>query len=1335
MKRPFFFASFAVLVCTLFCASMLQSQTGTSAISGIVSDQQGKGVPGAKVTITNIATNATRSVESTNTGAYVFDLIAPGDYRLEVEAKGFSKTVIDNVRALIGKQTETNVQMSVGAISQVVEVRASLQDSVINTQDASLGNVFDSSQISQLPLEGRNVSDLLSLQPGTTQEGYVTGSRADQSNVTLDGVDINNAQTGNASIAANDNTQVIGQFGGSITSGPVLRLNSEAIEEFRVTTANGNANQGRSSGAQVNLVTKSGSNTWHGAAFEFYRGTLFEANDWFSNASGTPRTPLVRNTFGGALGGPILKNKLFFFYSYEGRRDATAKGVTRTVPLPSLGKGIINYTYCTDATCNTTAQAFLNLTQNQQAYQDTGINPAAQAALAAAAAKYPANDTTVGDQLNTSGFRFNAPTPVRLNSSIARFDYTLNSKQTLFVRLNYISDTEALAQYLPDTPSPGVWSHPRGLAVGHTWAIGNNWVNNLRYGLTRQAFTQGGDSSGNDIRFRFVFQPNSETHTLTRVTPVHNITDDVSWIHGKHTLQFGANVRLISNSRVDFANAFDNAVTNPSFYLGAGDHVSNQFQSYLSANHLPGDDRACKDKNGVTINPPPCDESLNSIAEVQNAATAIIGRLSQYTADFTFGKDGSLLAAGVPTTRDFATQAYEEYLQDSWKIRPHLTLTLGLRYSLERPVYETQGFEVQPNVPLGTYFQERLAASAQGNNFSAPVVINRSGPVNGGKPMYNWDKNNFQPRIAVAWSPNYSGGLLHSLFGDSGKSVLRGGFALTNDYYGQALAVDWDLNNTLGFTSNYTTPANTYDTVAGSTSPLAPLFTGFNLDVRSLPKVVVPANLQFPLSQPIDEGERIETGVDSNLHAPAEYVWNLTYERQMRAGTTLSVSYIGRMARSLLARRDAMAFNDVRDPKSGMDWYTAATMLEKQRQKGTDTSQIASIPFFENLFPAGLASIMNNTFGLDPVCSASDPNPGFNPAWSNTQLFYAMQTRTPSNACGFFSGNDWTDTQALIDQVAAGVFNCPSTPCPLPYTPLFPTRFMQPQYGALSAWSTIGNSNYHALAVSLRQRLNSLTLDLNYSFSHSLDDSSGLQTDFGYGSQNNSGPFIENPIRQRDNYASSDFDIRHLINASAVWQMPFGKGRALVNTDNRAVQAILGGWQIAGIFRWNTGLSVSSPFDDARWATNWNDQANVTPISPIQTCPTRIGTPGPAGTGAPKLFGGSGCDIRAIYQNFRNAYPGETGPRNYLRYPGYTNVDLGLAKTFNMSEKLHLQLRWDVFNVANHQSFGLIDGGRTGSGVARDPALRGLNAPDNWSNFTQIQGQPRVMQVGARFSF
>jgi hypothetical protein len=194
--------------------------------------------------------------------------------------------------------------------------------------------------------------------------------------------------------------------------------------------------------------------------------------------------------------------------------------------------------------------------------------------------------------------------------------------------------------------------------------------------------------------------------------------------------------------------------------------------------------------------------------------------------------------------------------------------------------------------------------------------------------------------------------------------------------------------------------------------------------------------------------------------------------------------------------------------------------------------------------------------------------------------------------------------------------------------------------------------------------------------------------------------------------------------------MPFGKGRALMNTDNRAVQAVLGGWQLSGIYRWNTGLPATSPIDDARWATNWNVQARDTPIATFNTCPDRTGTP--------KLFGGSGCNIKAIYESFRNAYPGETGPRNYLRLPGYMNADLGLAKTWNMpwSEKHRLQLRWDVFNVANYQPFGQIDTSRTGIGVKRDPGLQGLNPPTNWSNFVApVQGAPRVMQVGARYSF
>jgi len=253
--------AFVLLVPTF--AAMLWSQTGTSTVRGTVTDPQGRVIPDTILTLTNIANNAPRTVKSSDGGTFTFDFLPPGEYRLEAEAPGFKKRVENNVRALIGKPTEANLQLEVGTVGEVVEVRAATEN-LVNTQDATLGNNFISQQITQLPLEARNLIDLLSLQPGATREGYVTGARADQANVTLDGVDINNAQTGNAQVPLSTNSLVIGQLDtdrGNITSGPVLRLNSEAIEEFRVTTANGNANQGRSSGSQVNLATKAGTHS------------------------------------------------------------------------------------------------------------------------------------------------------------------------------------------------------------------------------------------------------------------------------------------------------------------------------------------------------------------------------------------------------------------------------------------------------------------------------------------------------------------------------------------------------------------------------------------------------------------------------------------------------------------------------------------------------------------------------------------------------------------------------------------------------------------------------------------------------------------------------------------------------------------------------------------------------------------------------------------------------------------------------------------------------------------------------------------------------------------
>jgi hypothetical protein len=1244
---------------SLSCISVF-GQAGTSTVRGTVSDPQGGVVAGATATLLNVATNTSRTATTSDNGVYSFELVAAGDYRLEVEGKGFKKAVITGVHALVSQPTSVDVRLEVGNVAETVTVTAASSDLLVNKEDATLGNTFNSKQITELPTSARNVPSLLTLQPAVTKEGYVAGARADQSNITLDGVDINESQTNSVGTLQDDaiNSNLP-------TNNTVLRLNSEAIQEFRVTTTNPTAAQGHSAGAQITVIQRSGSNQWTGRLFEFYRSKGLAANNFFNNRVGVAKPQLIRHSFGGAAGGPIVKDKIFFFYSYEARRQLSQTSVVRTVPLASLGRGELRYR---DSAGGITT---INTTQLNTIFPAVGMNPTAIAALAAAAAKYPANDFTVGDSssnvlLNVAGFRFNAPTPVQLNSHYGNFSFKLGPKQELFVRTNIIYDLTSLAPQFPDTAKPAVWSHPMGIGVGHTWTLSNTLVNSFRYGYTREAFTQQGDSAANAISFRFVFSPNTFSRTLARTTPVQNFVDDLSWIRGNHTLQFGTNITLVRNQRVSFSNAFDNAIANPSFYSGgAGASLSSPVQNFAIANAIPG--------------------ISGSRAGVQNAVSALIGRFSQYTANFIFNSDGSLLTAGSPTQRNFATEEYEFYGQDSWKMTRHLTLTAGLRYSLSRPVYETKGFEMKSNIPLGDLFEMRRVGALAGRPVNTAITFDKSGPANGRAPLYNWDKNNFQPRVAIAWQPSFKGGLLGKVFGNE-KSSIRGGFAVSNDQYGEQLAVSFDLNNAVGFSSNFTTSANTFCT--NNVACAAPRFTAYGQAVRTLPLVVVPGRLSFPNLQPSDNSRRIESSLDSRLVAPTNYTWSLTFERSLPKGLFVQASYIGRYAKNLIATRDTMALNNLVDPKSGMDWYTAGSILENLRAAGTPVSAIAQIPYFVNLFPANLATLINNNYFGDTV---------LNPAYNQTQAVYAM---------GFeVFDNDWTDTQDALDTAIGG------------------NLFFHPQYGALASFSSIAHSWYHAGTLSVRQRLGrTLQFDFNYTLSHSLDDASGLQTSGGYGSA-----FILNPLRQHDWYSESDFDIRHIVNVNAIWDMPFGRGRHYMSSTNKWVDAAIGGWRLSSIFRWNSGLPISAPYDDARWATNWNVQSYAIRIKPLQTCPSR-GT----GTTPPKLF----CDPTAAYQSFRNARPGESGDRAPFRLPGYVVLDMGISKSFTMpwNENHKLELRIEAFNVTNTQAMGAIDGSRTGYGITIDPS-QGKTPPSNWSNFTGIQGLPREIQFGFRYSF
>lgn len=1258
-KKPRFSSSFKS---GAFCIALLallsvSALAQTSSVRGTVRDSQGAVVRGASVTLQSENKGFSRTQVTNEDGNYSFLQVPPDSYRIEVTASGFKKSVVPGVQALVDTTKALDISLETGGIAETVTV-TSANDAVLNTNDASIGNTFDTRKVIQLPLSARNTPDLLSLQPGVTVDGEVNGGRSDQANVTLDGVDVNEQQGGRAFFS-------------------VLRVTPEALQEFRVTTTNADASFGRSSGAQVSLVTKSGSNDWHGSGYFYYRPkTWLQANDFFNNLAGVPVVPRERINAGGSILGPVIKNKLFFAFFYEKFNENTAESISREVPLASLGQGIVKYraTAAGAGACAPTfaggiatlTPAMINSCYTSVNGVTPGVNAAATSFLAAAAARYVANDPTVGDGLNTSGYRFNAVTPVRNNVATLRLDWKLTSSQDVFARYQYQSDKSKGISRFPDTLSPENWVHPQGVAVGHTWTINNNMVNRFTYGLTRDAFTLGGDSTQNFVSFRFIYQPFSFSRSLSRTTPVHNIVDDFTWVKGNHTISFGGNIRLVKNARTSFGASYDNASTNPSFYNCSGDVVV-------------FDDATCASPIFPAI-------AAGATTDLRDALTAVIGRYSQYGVPYQYTKAGTLQPLGAGVSRTFKTEEYEWYAQDSWRMFNNLTVNYGVRWSTGTPVYEANGLQVKPTMSLSDFFDRRAQGAFNGTPYNGLITVDKAGKANNKPGYYKQDWNNFAPALSAAWSPNFKNGFLRALFGSDNKSTIRGGFRMTYDRIGSALAVAFDLNSTLGYTATKAIAANTYDVAFAQ----GPLFSGLGQNIRILPGVAGSTTLTFPLQTPADEDQRIEQSLDDRITTPSNYNYNVSYGREIGKGISFEASYVGRFAKNLLVIRDTAHFNNLRDPATGQDFYSVMNTLLDYRAANSPITSIPNIAWF-NKFVPGLA-------GTYTVC-------GVPTALTATQAAYRRVARASVNNAGTTclggrNTNDYTFVQLLWDDGLGFGDNI----------------FIHPQYATFAAYSTLGNSWYNAFQFSVRKRFSQgLAFDVNYTYSHSVDTASGNEA-----SGSITGVNIQNPLDLDVNRGNSDFDVRHLINANYIYDLPFGKGKKFFGNVGRAANAVLGGWTLTGIFRANTGLPTQEPFDNSRWATNWNVQANAVRIRTLYSSPIKNGT-----GGLPNLFG----NPTYAYQSYRNARPGEGGDRNELRDPGYWSLDAGIYKSFSIRESNKITLRLEVFNVANHQSLT----GVSNMGVVLDPFL---NTPSSsFGRLTDIQGEPRVVQLAIRFDF
>jgi Carboxypeptidase regulatory-like domain len=1311
-------------VALIFGASCAWAQTGTTSVRGTILDKSGAAVVGATVTLDNTAQSQHHEMKTTSSGEYEFLGLPPGTYALGVEKAGFRKWDQKNLQLLVNSPVTQNITLEIGVSTETVEVSA--QAVTLNTTDASLGIAFNENQVKQLPLESRNVPDLLSLQAGVvytgnrsdidtntdTRSGSVNGARSDQSNITLDGVAVNPK--------------------GGYAFQSVLPVTLDSVEEFRVTTTNYNADEGSSSGAQVALVTKSGTNNFHGSLYEYNRTSATSANDYFIKQSqfttGAPNVPLklTRNIFGGSVGGPIKKDRLFFFANVEAYRDAEAQSALRTIPTASLRDGVMQYacadpTACPGGAAQGVSGASYAIAPGNFALspgQITGLDPQAlgpnTAVLAYMNKTYPLpNDTTTGDGINTSGYRFAAPTYTTHNWYIAKLDYNLTADARHRLSLSGAlanADSQG-APFLPGSaPETTAVNYNKGLIVNYSASLSPTLINNFRYGYIRESNGFIGDSTETWNFFRSIDQGITRSSKFQR--PINNIYDDVTKIHGKHTFQFGGNLSFLRNPETNNNNSFSDGVTNASWLDTAGmanTGATGHFDPYCSQTAVPVTG-SCYDPLSNPGEPhyPQIDSNFNNSYDFP--LMAMTGMISEVDAYYNFDRQSNVLAQGTPISRRFAENGAELYAQDVWKVKSNLTLTLGLRYSLFSPPWETNGLEATTTQPLGQWFNQRGANMQQGiGSYADPALsFNWSGKANGGKPgYYNWDYHDFGPRVAFAWAPNSDSGLLKSLFGGPGKSSVRAGFGIVYDRLGESIVDTFDQSGgSFGLLDILT---NT----AGEVSPgSSPRLTSMNViptqDVNGNPLFApVPPALPSPFPNVFagnnlsPYGFAIAWGNDNHLKTPYSETIDLSVARELPSGFSLEVAYVGRLSHRLLAQEDMAMPLNLTDPKTHVTYFQAVDALAKvYRQPNAPPStsitpqQIGSTAqYWADIMPK-----LGPGGSYQLLCSGGGTNSALQAAYD---LF------------GCFSQNE---TTGLFIYDLFGLSDA-SNPNNGPYYPTGNAgSFWNGQYSSLYAWRTIGNGAYNAMEVTLRHKmLHGVQFDFNYTFSKSMDINSDAER---IGEWGGLGGQIINSWDPNAERSVSDFDATHQFNANWIAELPFGRGKALASNAHGFVEGLIGGWQLSGLFRLTSGFPVNIS-NGYQWPTNWQLGGNAQLIAPVKTGAFPV-TSGPD-AGNISIFS-NGPDA---INDFQSPFPGSGGARNQIRGQGFFNIDMGLAKRWKMpwSERQSLQFRWEVFNITNSVRFNVQSSGSE------------VDISNTFGNYTGLLTNPRVMQFALRYEF
>ncbi|MGH9534938.1 MAG: carboxypeptidase regulatory-like domain-containing protein [Terriglobales bacterium] len=1263
------------------------SQGGSASLNGRVTDPSGAAIPGARVTLLRPATQLSRAVTTNAQGGYEFPALPPGVYQVTVRAHGFATVINRNVTLLVNEPATLNVGLQVASSATTVEVQGAAAP-LVNHTDASIGNAFTTTQIQELPIPDRNVVALMSLQPGVvylgnqpgiaqsnydTRSGAVNGVRSDQSNVTLDGVDVN------------DQTNAY-----AFTS--VLNIPPDSLQEFRVTTADPETSSGHGAGAQVAMVTKSGTNSFHGSVYEYNRNTALSANDFFLKSaeleSGQPNTPpaLIRNLYGVTLGGPLVHNKLFFFGNYEGRQDREGEVVTQTVPTASLRAGDLKYLTASGATETLTpAQIAAMGTANGVPAAVAGVDPAALQMLNS----YPLpNSNAVGDLLNTAGYVFSSPTPGGYDTYIARLDYDLSSTQTMFLR----GETENFKVDQPQefTGQPPTYTNltdSRGLIFGWTSVVSANFINNFRYGFIRQGVGSEGSSFTPYVATRNLSFPNSQgNYSSSLIVPDNDFTDDISWIVGNHTIQFGASADRASDASISYDNSFSNASLNTGFLNTSG---------FAGRPASPYD---------------PPNSSLPAVnSDFDNnydwSLIDLLGAITEYNAVYNYGRNGSTLAAGSPIDRNFQINDYQFYGQDQWHVTPNLVLTYGLNYTLEQPPYEANGLQVTPCVAtasgsctalnLGDWMNQtgQLAAEGKPASDAGPVSFELGGPVNNAPGLWNWDYGDLAPRLGLAWSPDLGHGWLATILGGKNQLSIRGGYDLIYEHFGAGMVNTFNQDGAFGLSTNLTNPL-------GITIANAPRMTC----LTCLPSAIQPAAPPggFPQTPPPLFGN-IAWGLDSAIKTPYVHEVDFSITRQFGTRQSLSVSYVGTFGRRLPMQEDLSMPGDLVDPKSKQDYFAAADRLSKLYDANTPVANVPNIPFWQDIF-----STWKGLTQADVMNALGDSNP-CTPGPADTSPLTATQAVYELWSC--FVPNE-TSASILLDfPPSNGGIGLPA-----PTTGYY--SFYHSQYSSLYAWNNIGTSNYNAMQATYQARLaRELQTQINYTWSRSMDEASDAERISESPPGGGLGGAIINSWSPFQLYGQSDFNTTQQINANWVWQLPVGRGQWLGRRAPGWLNEVIGGWEFSGYWRWTGAFPVNAG-NGFFFPTNWELTGNAMQIKDIPGMQTTMNPQGPDGSG-PNMFANPSLALAA----FRQDLPGEAGSRNVVEGDGFFGIDTGLDKSFAIGEGKAVQVGWQTFNATNSVRFDA------------QTASLALDSGNSFGNYTSTLTEPRFMQLFAKITF